>query len=307
MPQKILLRCVSLLIAVFTLVNCTTTQSKGQKGKYSDELSLDEMIFLAETGHDKAQHALCYRYKYGNDGAPKDLAKAFKWCQIQAKKGNNRSQTLLGEMYYNGEYVAQDNTEALHWYTLAATNEHVFAMFMVYYMYRFEYDTTYDLKKAAFWLQQAQKFGQPDLLNSKPDNLIDCASFDINGAAYGTYLVDEHDQWTLVERSMSVKIKQGITFGLKLDLMTKESLNQNLQNFTPLKVRWTHPPLTNPQTNSTSSSSQGWEEIDFQNASSPFYVGYELTHRWEMQPGQWTVELFCDDNLMFTQNFELVD
>ena len=134
MPQKILLRCVSLLIAVFTLVNCTTTQSKGQKGKYSDELSLDEMIFLAETGHDKAQHALCYRYKYGNDGAPKDLAKAFKWCQIQAKKGNNRSQTLLGEMYYNGEYVAQDNTEALHWYTLAATNEHVFAMFMVYYM-----------------------------------------------------------------------------------------------------------------------------------------------------------------------------
>ncbi len=146
MPLKILLRSVSLLIVVFTLVNCTTVSPTRQQAIHSDDLSLDEMTYLAQSGHDEAQHTLCYRYKYGEEGAPKDLAKAFKWCQMQAEKGNDRAQTLLGEMYYYGEYVEESNTDALHWYTLAAMNEHDHAMFMLYYMYRYEYDTVYDLE-----------------------------------------------------------------------------------------------------------------------------------------------------------------
>ncbi len=92
-----------------------------------------------------------------------------------------------------------------------------------------------------------------------------------------------------------------------LDVKSKESLNLGLQNFMPIKERWTHPQLTNPQTNITSSSFKDWDEIDFQNTNSSYYTSYELTHQWEMQPGQWTVELFCDDNLIFTQSFELVN
>jgi TPR repeat protein len=57
---------------------------------------------------------------YIGQGVPQDNVQAVAWYRKVGDKGNARAQFNLGFMYANGEGVPQDNVEALKWFNLAA-------------------------------------------------------------------------------------------------------------------------------------------------------------------------------------------
>src|ERR1700712_1064460 len=72
----------------------------------------------AEQGHAYAQANLSFRYY-----AAGDFVEAFAWCQRAAHSNLAWAQFHLGLMYRKGEGVAQNDTEAAHWYRLAAAQD----------------------------------------------------------------------------------------------------------------------------------------------------------------------------------------
>ena len=57
---------------------------------------------------------------YKGEGVPQDYTEAMKWYRLAAEQGNAVGQYNLGLMYRKGEGVPQDDAEAVKWYSLAA-------------------------------------------------------------------------------------------------------------------------------------------------------------------------------------------
>ncbi len=79
-------------------------------------------------------HIRCYSYLYG-EGAERDYAKAFDWCQKAAANAGSSSQTLLGEMYHLGRGTEKNNEKAAYWYEKAAAQGHPHAKIMLFYLH----------------------------------------------------------------------------------------------------------------------------------------------------------------------------
>ena len=304
MNKKIQLRRLTLIMTLVLLTSCKSTPRQDDDTGQAD---LEHIIQLANAGFDDAQHTLCYRYKYGYDGAQKNHEEAFKWCEKQAHRGNNSSQTLLAELYFKGQFVAEDHQKAVYWYKRAAEQGHDFAMYMLYYMYRYEYKSVYDPIQASYWLSQAKAYGQKSALKAKPINVMNCGSLDTTVSNAGTYLVNEDKTWVFNDTVEAITLKLGANFGIKSTFMTNNPLNPDAQNLLPIKVKWTHPPLVNPETNSDYRSTPYWSSQYFTTNKKELMAGYNMTNAWEMVPGLWKVELFCDAQVIATHSFELVD
>ena len=77
------------------------------------------LVRSAEQGDVAAQFDLGDRY-FNGEGVPQDNGEALRWYRLAADQGLASAQASLGSMYRNGEGVPQDNGEALRWYRLAA-------------------------------------------------------------------------------------------------------------------------------------------------------------------------------------------
>jgi TPR repeat protein len=109
----------------------------------------------ANQGNPSGQNGLGYLYQQGDGGLPKDLEKANDWFLKSAQQGDSDSQFWLGENLYlsgnktegynwtlkaslngskdaqfnlgvmlqNGEGTAKDETLAIIWFIISATNE----------------------------------------------------------------------------------------------------------------------------------------------------------------------------------------
>lgn len=86
-------------------------------GNYAEALRL--LRPLADQGDASAQDTLGDMFANG-EGVAKDSAEALHWYLLSAAKHDAPAQYRLGQMYENGEGVTQDKIEALHWYRLAA-------------------------------------------------------------------------------------------------------------------------------------------------------------------------------------------
>ena len=75
-----------------------------------------------------------------------DYKKAFQIYLQEADKQDATTRYRLGWMYRNGKGVVQDDTQAVHYYTLAADNGNVDAQFYLGGMYGNEGDTKDDVK-----------------------------------------------------------------------------------------------------------------------------------------------------------------
>ena len=73
----------------------------------------------ADQGDARAQTALGWMYADGQEGTPQDFAQAGHWFGKAAEQGNAYAQANLSWLYANGQGVAQDDTKALMWSTLA--------------------------------------------------------------------------------------------------------------------------------------------------------------------------------------------
>jgi TPR repeat protein len=80
---------------------------------------LKVLLFKAEAGDAKAQSILGNVYLDGQ-GVPQDYAEAIKWYRKAADQGDAEAQYSLGEMYDIGQALPQDYVQAHMWFSLAA-------------------------------------------------------------------------------------------------------------------------------------------------------------------------------------------
>jgi TPR repeat protein len=89
----------------------------------ANELRLDEAARVcrlsAEKGDAKAQYSLGHMYYYGQ-GVLQDYTEAVRWYREAADQGDAKGQYGLGYMYYHGQGVPQDYAEAARWYEKSA-------------------------------------------------------------------------------------------------------------------------------------------------------------------------------------------
>jgi hypothetical protein len=79
----------------------------------------EETKALAEKGNAAAQYNLGDMYREG-EGVAEDDKEAVKWYRKAAEQGHAQAQNNLGDMYANGEGVPMDSKEAVKWYRKAA-------------------------------------------------------------------------------------------------------------------------------------------------------------------------------------------
>ncbi len=82
--------------------------------------SLESLTIKAKASDVLAQRELGYRYLEGRDGAPQDNKEAFRWLHRAAVQGDAMSQDQVGEMYFSGKGVDQNEERAIVWLTEAA-------------------------------------------------------------------------------------------------------------------------------------------------------------------------------------------
>ena len=78
---------------------------------------------LAVKGDSTAQFQLGTLYYQGN-GVKQDYSQAFLWYRRAAQQGNSDAQYSLGNMYLMGEGIKQDDYQARQWYEKAAEQGH---------------------------------------------------------------------------------------------------------------------------------------------------------------------------------------
>ena len=114
------------------------------------ELSLDELKQKAEQGDADAQYNLGLMY-YNGEGVPQDDTEAVRWWRAAAEQGFANAQSNLGVMYENGEGVPEDDEEAVRWFRAAAEQGLAEAQFNVGLMYANGRGVTQDDEEAYKW------------------------------------------------------------------------------------------------------------------------------------------------------------
>jgi TPR repeat protein/predicted secreted protein len=89
----------------------------------STSSKIERLRPLAIQGNQEAQYDLGVLYYSGN-GVKQDYSQAALWYRRAAQQGNADAQYSLGNMFLMGEGLTQDDNQAKHWYTLAAEQGH---------------------------------------------------------------------------------------------------------------------------------------------------------------------------------------
>ena len=114
MSTRLLLMSLTALILPF--------QSFGQTSTAQGASNLTSLRQRAEAGDIKAQFELGFLYENGAGGAERDTAEALKWYRKAADQGDLASRHSLAAMYFEGNGVPKDYTEAASWYRCPQPN-----------------------------------------------------------------------------------------------------------------------------------------------------------------------------------------
>ncbi len=83
---------------------------------------------LGNDGNAEAAFRMCGMYYLGQ-GVPKNDSEAARFCHIAAEKGHVEAMYNLAVMYQKGEGIGQDFNESVRWYTAAAARGHTDARY----------------------------------------------------------------------------------------------------------------------------------------------------------------------------------
>jgi len=108
----------------------------------------------AELGDARAQNDLGFCYHEGR-GVAQNYTEAIKWYHIAANQGNAESQFNLGTCYEHSQGVAQDYVEAAKWYRNAADQNLAGAQYNLGICYRDGKGVPQDLVEAVKWYRKA--------------------------------------------------------------------------------------------------------------------------------------------------------
>ena len=112
----------------------------------------------ARQGNVKSQHKLGCMYYIG-EGVEKNYTEAINWYRKAAEQGDAPSQNNLARMYENGKGVSQNYTEAINWYRKAAEQGDDNSMYCLGWGYQHGQGVSKDLSLAKQWYQKAADKG----------------------------------------------------------------------------------------------------------------------------------------------------
>ena len=118
----------------------------------------DDLLKKAQAGDSQAQFELGQAY-YDGKGVPQDDEAAARWYRKSADQGNAKAQNTLGTMYSTGRGVPRDKVEAFGWYHKAALQSLPEAEFNVAISYYNGDGVGLDLDRAYAWAVIAKKHG----------------------------------------------------------------------------------------------------------------------------------------------------
>lgn len=101
-----------------------------------------------------------------NSYKAEDYQSALREFLPLANGGDAFAQSYLGDMYYNGNGVAQNYSQAADWYRKAADQGNVFAQYALGFMYYNGEGVSKNYSQAAYWYRKAGTQGHSDSLNN---------------------------------------------------------------------------------------------------------------------------------------------
>ena len=122
---------------------------------------------LAADPTDASEQVLLARMYYLGEGVPQDFTEAVKWFRLAANQGVAFAQYSLGVAYDFGTGVPKDFTEAVKWYRLAAAQGYALAQFNLGLMYARGTGVPEDYVQAYKWWNLAAAAGNADAKNYK--------------------------------------------------------------------------------------------------------------------------------------------
>jgi TPR repeat protein len=112
----------------------------------------------AEQGQPSAQLNLGNLY-YRGEGVPQDDKQAAEWYRKAAEQGLPEAQLNLGVFYKDGNGVPQDYKRAAEWYRKAAEQGHLQAQYNLGALYEKGQGVPKDQEAAQYWFNQARENG----------------------------------------------------------------------------------------------------------------------------------------------------
>jgi TPR repeat protein len=119
------------------------------------------LLAKADAGDRVAQSSVGEMYFSGEEVA-KDYTQAAKWSRKAAEQGDAAAQTLLGLLYAIGEGVPRDYAQAASWYRKAAEQGDANAQYNLGLLYYRGNGVFQDYSQAAFWFHKAAMQGYAD-------------------------------------------------------------------------------------------------------------------------------------------------
>jgi TPR repeat protein len=117
-----------------------------------------QIIKQAKDGNAKAQTRLGEMYAIGR-GVSRDEAKAVRWLLKAAEQGNTEAQCFLGGMYQDGKGIPKDDAEATRWYRKAAEQGDANAQFLLGFAYANGQGLPTNKLEAIHWYSKAAEQG----------------------------------------------------------------------------------------------------------------------------------------------------
>lgn len=112
-------------------------------------------------------------------------------------------------------------------------------------------------------------------------------------------VMDEFENPTFKPGCPTIQAKVGTRFGIHV-LVKGEGNGLVLYD---LVTRVTHPPLTNPTTQKTSTVDEWQSPMNF---GIPRFAGWQFEEEWELIPGKWTIEILHKNTSVASKEFNVV-
>jgi hypothetical protein len=116
------------------------------------------LLAKAKAGDAKSQYKLGNVYYLG-DGVRRDYSQAEFWYRKAAEQGDPDSQFMLGGLYHFGQGVPQDSAQAFAWVKKAADQGHTDAEFFISTCYSEGWGVPKDDVQGMVWLRKAAEQG----------------------------------------------------------------------------------------------------------------------------------------------------
>lgn len=147
---------LSLCAATILILNTGHVSAQSVRETY------EQLITSAEQGNADAQYRAGAYFAVGENGFPKDDAKAFYWANKSAEQGDSSAQWLLGILYHSGNGTAKNLEQAVFWYQKSADQGNQLAQEKLAAMYQEGLGVVRDRSKAAFWYKKAADQGNEE-------------------------------------------------------------------------------------------------------------------------------------------------